>query len=135
MLPMAGLRNSDLDRSQQASIAQAGLADNQNARGLSGLLAAAGLSSDDANRQLSAINSSSNLYGGSLQGIAPLLALSQQASGQGLGNASAYTNALQGLTLPYSTTNGTNVTKTTPCLYDWMQLFGQNAATAAKMGA
>lgn len=130
-----GLYDSSNARNLSALNSAGSMADASNARGLSGLLAAGGMSSDDLNRQLSASGQASNLYGGSLQGISPLLNLAQTSTALPLGAASTYAGGVQGLTLPYATSNGTNVQKTTPGLFDWMQMFGQNAQSAAAGGA
>jgi hypothetical protein len=129
-----GLYDSSNARGLQAQTSAGSMADASNARGLSGLLSAAGLNSDDMNRQLTASGMASSLYGGSLQGISPLLQLAQTSAGLPLAGASTYANGVQGLTLPYATQTGTNVQKTSPGLFDYLQMFSNNANSAAPGG-
>jgi hypothetical protein len=104
-----GLYDSSNARGLQAQTAAGSMADASNARGLSALSGAANISSDDLNRQLSAVGQASNLYGGSLQGISPLLNLAQTSTLLPLQGASAYSGAVGQLTQPY----GTQQTKST----------------------
>lgn len=102
----------------------------------SGTQAAASLQDAALARQQQAMLAAPEQYQGNMANISPLLQLSGASALLPLQGASTYTGALSGLINPYNSTSGnsTGTTKTTPGLFDWMQMFGNNAAAAGGAG-
>jgi len=100
----------------------------------SGNQSAASLRDAELARQQQATLAAPSQYQGNLSGISSLLNLANTSTTLPLQSAGAYSSGLSGLISPYTSTTGTSTTKTTPGLFDWLQMFGQNAGSIAGAG-